>query len=231
MRQWFWMVVFAGLALGTLAEEARASGTSTCENNQPWTYQAQPGDVSLPTRLEVKRQTAGVHTLHLTVCSGELHIVRGERNSGLHMEVTARGTGKPLASFLQAFSADDGQATVTLQLPKDAHAVITLAVPGEVADATNEVNLGEGTLRLEQGALLGRREVNLGAGSAYVVLDADRDYQTLETNVGLGRLSDERPGGHGGLFVVSRSSAGSGSGTLAINVGAGTLHLLPEHTH
>jgi hypothetical protein len=44
----------------------------------------------------------------------------------------------------------------------------------------------------------------------------------------MGHLSDSRPKGHGGFFVVSKDTEGAGKGLLQINVGAGSIHLVPK---
>ena len=207
------------------------SSTSCDDANQPWTFQRQPDDVSSATLLDVQRPVAELHSLEAHVCSGELRIVAAPHGSSLRLTVSVRGGGKPPNGYLQTFSTVDGHAVVTLQTPREAHAVVTLHVPAQSVDATTEVDLGAGTLRLEEHALRGDRKLNLGAGSAFLVLQGDQDYSQMQANVGMGRLVDSRPGGHDRFFVVSRAMPGKGAGLIEVNVGAGSIHLEPAPRH
>jgi len=208
---------------------AHADENNHCTNNQtPGTYHAEPGDLSTPTQLEVVRTTSELHSLRIEVCSGEVRVVPAPSSNQLHIQVTAHGNKMALGDFLQQFSTTNGEATLVLSIPKKVHPIITLFVPQENETAINRIDLGQGTLRLSKDALRGNRELNVGAGSVYVELDETRDYARLATNIGMGHLSDNRPGGHGGFFVVSKDTEGEGQGLLQINVGAGSIHLVPK---
>ncbi len=62
-------------------------------------------------------------------------------------------------------------------------------------------------------------------GDLTLTTGGDRSYNTLSLNIGMGTLHDHRLNGHDGHFVIARSDSGSGSGSLAINVGMGTVNI------
>ncbi|WP_446742485.1 hypothetical protein [Silvibacterium acidisoli] len=221
-------MVLAIVSFVLAGAHARAEDSHHCtDNNAPWTYHAQPGDISSSTRFEVQRTLSGLHSLRVSVCEGELRLApsAGDR---LHIEVNSPGAEKPLGSYVQTLNVDKGEAVITLQFPKDAHATVTLYLPRAEPSAENEINLGAGTLRCKAHALRGNRELNLGAGSIYAELDGDHDYATLDTSIGVGHLSDDRPKGNGAFGIISKNMTGSGDGDLKINVGAGSVHLTPD---
>ena len=59
-------------------------------------------------------------------------------------------------------------------------------------------------------------------------MEGDKSYSDMKVNIGLGSLHDHRPGGHDGHFVVSKNYSGSGTGSLQINVGMGSLDIAQE---
>jgi len=89
----------------------------------------------------------------------------------------------------------------------------------------NEINLGDGDLNFNAAGSAGHREFNVGMGHMQLLLDKDKSYSKMEVNVGLGTFHDHRPGGTNGHFTISKEYAGTGSGSLEINVGMGSLDI------
>ncbi len=210
-------MVFGPAAAG-FAEECGNAGS-------PPTYQVQPGDHVDSKSLDASRSFSGVHQLVINACAGELRI-RGTDSSAIRIEVTAENVDQPLDTYVHDFTVASGSAKIDIRLPSRYHPAITVYVPAE-GHFESEVNLGAGNLLFHADRIRGERELNLGAGRAVVYLNADRDYASLEANVGMGSFHDKRAGGGSAHFVVARSMQGSGGGDLQVNVGAGQIDLEP----
>ena len=220
--------ILSGLLLtGALLGTARASRADDCGgNSKPSTYRQQPGDSADSTHLSASRKITSADAIEINVCSGELRLNHSNEPDVLHIEVTSPGADQSLAHYLQDFEASGKNAVVSVRIPSKYHAVVTVYVP-RASGMQSEVNLGAGTLLLHAGVLRGNRKLNLGAGKATLYLDGDRDYAGLQANVGMGKMIDNRPGGHSAYTVISRNLTGSGQGALQVNVGAGELDLEP----
>ncbi len=197
--------------------------------DHPSTYHAQPGDEANSTHFTASRSFDGLGSLQVNVCAGELHIVHGSQDAAMRLEISSPGADKDLSGYVQDFRVDGKSGIVSVDVPSKYHPVVTIVMPA-LPHLQSQLNLGAGTLTLRADALRGEREVNVGAGTANIYLDGDRDYATLEVNVGMGKVSDERPHGTNAYFVVSRSMQGSGSGNLQVNVGAGSIDLKPAQS-
>ncbi len=224
----FGFKVVASVVLVLAGPACSAAGNNSCgEAGQPSTYQQQPGDTSTTTRLDVSRPFPSAGDLQVNVCSGELRVEPAPRGDRLRVTAAASGAELPLARYLQDFNVSGGHAVVNLRTPKELHAVVTVFVPSAPA-LRSQVNLGAGTLVFHAGGLPGDRQLNVGAGTARLLLEGDRDYATLEANVGVGMMEDRRPSGENSYGLVSRSMQGKGRGDLQLNVGAGKVVLEPE---
>jgi hypothetical protein len=62
-------------------------------------------------------------------------------------------------------------------------------------------------------------------GHMQLLLDQDKSYSKMEVNIGIGTLHDHRPGGSDSHVNASKKYAGTGSGSLEINVGMGSLDI------
>ena len=201
------------------------AATDSCgSNDRPSTYQRQPGDQSSSTQFVATRAFSGSGQLEINVCAGQLRIVRAARDGNLHLDITSPGADRNLSGYLQDLQVTGDHAVISVRIPSKYHAVVTLSVPS-AAGLHSQVNLGAGTLTLHADALGGDREVNVGAGTAEIYLNGDHDYATMQANIGIGKLDDERPHGHNSYFVISRSLPGSGHGQFDLNVGAGKVVL------
>jgi hypothetical protein len=103
---------------------------------------------------------------------------------------------------------------------------VTLELPS-TASLKSEINLGAGKFYFDAEGIKGNRELNLGAGAAYLTMADDRGYANFEANVGMGSFHDHRPGGRNSHFIISRNYEGKGSGSLEVNVGAGSIDISP----
>ena len=145
--------------------------------------------------------------LEINVGSGELRIERSPEPDALHVSISSPGADRALAAYVQELQVSNDKALVSVCVPARYHAVVTVLVPDGLK-AKSELNVGAGTLALQAGVLRGDREVNVGAGKLVLYLDGDRDYSSLDVNVGMGKLKDDRPGGGSAYAVVTRSMSG-----------------------
>ncbi len=226
--QWNGKRVLSALFLiGTLLCAGRVSHADDCgTETRPSRYQQQPGDSADSTHLSVSRKVPGAEAIEINVCSGELRLDRSTQSDVLRIEASSPGADQSLAHYLQDFETSGNHAVISVRIPSKYHAIVTVYIPRASA-LQSEVNLGAGTLLLHAGVLQGDRKLNIGAGKAVLYLDGDRDYSDLQANVGMGKMTDNRPGGHNAYTVISRNLAGHGQGSLQVNVGAGELDLEP----
>ncbi len=226
MHRYGRILVLGGVAILPLAASVGRADDSCGKPDHPSTYQPQPGDVSTSTRLQVTREFSGTGDLELNVCNGELRVESSPRADKLRVSIESPGANADLARYLQDLRVSEKSAVVTIRVPGKYHAVVTVLVPSST-HLQSKINLGAGTLVLHAAEVAGDREVNVGAGTARVLLDGDRDYATLQANVGLGTMQDDRPGGSLAYGVSSKSMEGKGKGSIEVNVGAGKLVLAP----
>jgi hypothetical protein len=212
-----------GLLCFAITGMAHAENTECGNDSQPSHYIPQAGDRADSTHFTADRLFNGVTHLEVDVCAGELRIVGSAQPGHATLSITSPGADRSLGKYMQGLSVQDGAATISVRVPKRFHAVITLALPRGEGDQS-EINLGAGTLILNADVLSGSRELNVGAGEAEIALD-DRNFATLQANIGMGMLEDDRPHGKNAYFVVSRSSNGQGTGNIEVNVGAGEIVL------
>ena len=211
-----------GLLCFAITGIAHAENTECGDDSQPSHYIPQSGDQADSTHFTADRLFNGVTHLEVNVCSGELRIVRSAQPGHAALSITSPGADRSLGKYMQNLSVQDGNAIISVRIPKSFHAVITLQLPR--GGDQSEINLGAGTLILNADVLSGSRELNVGAGKAEIALD-DRNYATLQANIGMGMLEDDRPHEKNAYFVVSRSTTGQGTGQIEVNVGAGEIVL------
>jgi hypothetical protein len=212
-----------GLLCFAVTGIAHAENTECGNDSQPSHYISQPGDHADSTHFTADRLFNGVTHLEVDVCAGELRIVPGAQPGHAALSITSPGADRSLGKYMQNLSVEDGNATISIRIPKRFHPVITLTLPRGDGDQS-EINLGAGILILNADVLSGSREFNVGAGKAEIALD-DRNYATLQANIGMGMLEDDRPHGKNAYFVVSHSTTGQGTGQIEVNVGAGEIVL------
>ena len=125
---------------------------------------------------------------------------------------------------MKRFRVQPDSAELELKFLPSAHARVTLETP-MLDSSETEMNVGSGDLWFDATGSGGSRAINVGMGHVELTLGGDRSYGSLAVNVGMGSVHDHRPGGHNGYFVVSRNDAGTGSGSIDVNVGMGRLDI------
>jgi hypothetical protein len=192
-------------------------------------FQPQPGDVLQPQHLEMVRPYTGTGNLEVSVCDADLHVRPDTQAKQLKLlvDMKSQPDDHPAADYVHIFDVTPEHGKVHLKFPKSAQATVTLIVPINVG-SKNEFDLGRGNLVFDAIGTAGQREFNVGMGDMKLLVEGDKDYSSMEVNIGMGSLHDHRPGGRNGHFVVSRNYRGSGNGSMEINVGMGSLDITQE---
>jgi hypothetical protein len=218
--------MFWALTLSAVAFVARAENNNCGEPPDPTHYVAQSGDTEDAQHIVMQRSFGGQGRLELNVCSGELHIKPGHGDRLTLRIETASNPELKMRAYVKTLDISSDQATISLQFPHKTHPVVTLELPS-TASLKSEINLGAGKFYFDAEGIKGNRELNLGAGAAYLTMADDRGYANFEANVGMGSFHDHRPGGRNSHFIISRNYQGKGSGSLEVNVGAGSIDISP----
>jgi hypothetical protein len=189
-------------------------------------YTSAPGDILQSHHLELTRPFATSGKLKLHICRADLkvNIQPDAKEMKLTVVLNSESGRYNIADYIQTLVVQPDNGVIQLKFPKDAHASVVVTMPMGL-NSENEINLGYGDLDFNAAGSAGHREINVGMGHMQLLLDKDKSYSKLEVNVGLGTLHDHRPGGSDGHFTVSKEYAGTGSGSLEINVGMGSLDI------
>jgi hypothetical protein len=241
MRKSFWYVLTFALAATLPAHAVKViaqtksqaelqSPSMDCgDDDQPVTthdFATIPGDTLKPHHLEFARPFDSSGRLTVHICRADLRL-RADPNAKqlkLTVELNTQSDTYTVANYIQTLRVQPYTGVIQLKFPKAAHAAVTLTLPMG-PNSSNEFNLGDGDLDFNAIGSSGNREINVGMGHMQLLLDNDKSYSKMEVNVGMGTLHDHRPGGHDGHFVVSKQYAGTGAGSLEINVGMGSLDI------
>ena len=197
-----------------------------CGGGHAITYQPGRGDVADHRHVVAARSFSGAGVVHINLNRGELHLERAQTNGLLQVEISSSRPDSQLVRSLRRFDTGNGNAALDICAEEEDHVVVTVWLPTST-DLKSEINLGAGTMVLHADGIAGDRQVNLGAGTMQVYLAGDHNYASLRMNVGFGHLVDRRSNGRGSYGITSRTLTGTGSGTIELNVGAGTLELKP----
>jgi hypothetical protein len=189
-------------------------------------YTSVSGDILQPHHLELTRPFATSGKLKLHICRADLkvNIQPDAKEMKLTVVLNSQSGSYAVADYIQTLHVQPDNGVIQLKFPKAAQASVTITMPMG-RNSENEINLGYGDLDFNAAGSAGHREINVGMGHMQLLLDKDKSYSKLEVNVGLGTLHDHRPGGSNGHFTVSKEYAGTGSGSLEINVGMGSLDI------
>jgi hypothetical protein len=199
------------------------------DNDKPITthdYTSAPGDILQPHRLELTRPFDASAKLKLHICRANLriNIEPDAKQIKLIVVLNSESDSYTVANYIQTIRVQPDKGVIQLKFPKAAEASVTVTMPmGQNSD--NEINLGYGDLNFNAARSAGHREFNIGMGHMQLLLDQDKSYSKMEVNVGMGTLHDHRPGGSDGHFTFSKKYTGTGSGSLEINVGMGSLDI------
>jgi hypothetical protein len=218
------------MAATTLCARAAQNDSMDCgENDKPLTthdYTSSPGDILQPHHLELTRPFAPSGTLKLHICRADLRlkIQPDSKEIKLTVFLNSQANSHSITESIQTIRVQPDKGVINLNFPKEAHATVTVTLPMGL-NSDNEINLGYGDLDFDATGSAGHREFNVGMGHMNLLLDKDKSYAKMEVNVGLGTLHDHRPGGSDGHFTTTKNYAGTGAGTLEINVGMGSLDI------
>jgi|GEM_PF-6667115 hypothetical protein len=206
-------------------DDANCNGRPAAEQQ----FHPQSGDVLGPRHLELVRPFSGNGKLTFSVCHAEVHVRSNPRATELKLtvDIGSGPNGHPAADYIHVFRVDPEHGEINLKFPKDTHAVVTLIAPMHEG-SHDEFNFGMGPVNFDAVGSAGHREINVGMGHINLLLDGDKDYSSMEVNIGMGSLHDHRPGGHNGHFVVSRDYSGTGKDHMEINVGMGSMDISQE---
>jgi hypothetical protein len=213
------LLLLSGYALGN-------TQSLSCEGRVPEHHTAlAPGDQSTATHLQVSRQISAGADVKIDVCSAELTITgSGDGNLQVIVDIGTPASKTNAGDYLEKLEASGGEVSLQLHLPASVHAKVTVELPSGSKDI--EANLGRGDLLLVGDQINGEREFNVGYG--HVNFEGNKDaYESMEVNVGLGSLHDHRRDGEDHHFIVSKTFAGTGKGSVEINVGLGSVDLNP----
>jgi hypothetical protein len=234
-----WTGIWLRLALSVLAlalavpshAEQKNPDNLNCDGEPIAEHQFQPqsGDVVAARHLEFIRPFSGQGKLRVSICNADLHVRTNPsaKEMRLMVHMDSQPGGHPAADYVHIFRIDPDDGVIHLKFAEDAHASVTLVVPMSTG-SENEFNLGRGDLIFDAIGSGGERQFNVGMGHMKLLVDGDKSYSGMEVNIGMGSLHDHRQGGQDGHFVVSRNYSGSGDGSLEINVGMGSLDIVPE---
>jgi hypothetical protein len=206
------------------------SESMNCNNNNevPTThdYVAAAGDILQSRHLDLTRPFTGNGKLEVHICNANLRVV--SRADAQQIQLTAdlasQYGGHTATDSIQTLHIQPDKGVIELKFPKDSHATVTLTLPMGTS-SSNEINLGMGDLEFNAVGSAGDRHINVGMGHMSLTVDHDKNYSTMEVNVGMGSLHDHRPSGYDGHFVVNKEYQGSGSGLIDLNVGMGSLDI------
>ena len=229
MRKSF-LFVLAFLIGNTLMAHAAQTEAMNCDDDDQiptvHDYSGGPGDVVQPRHLELTRPFAVNGSLEVHICNANLRVLtaRDAKDVRLTVDINSQPNGHSTSDYIRTLRIQPDKGVVQLKFPKGAHATVTLTAPMGPG-SESEFNLGHGDLDFNAIGGAGTREINVGMGHMQLLVDGERSYSTMNVNVGMGSLHDHRPGGHDGHFVVNKNYAGSGVGSLEINVGMGGIDI------
>lgn len=226
MKIWVIALCMAMPAFGAVA----AHGQSMNCNGAPPTehvFDRQPQDVVEPHHVELVRlfDSSGKLTIH--VCEAEMKVRArpGGHELRLVVDLGPSAGGRAVTDFLQRVQVASDKGVVFLKLPKAAHASVLLEVPMGTGSAT-EMNLGRGSFDFAGKDAAGTREINVGLGDVRLAIGDNANYATLEVNVGMGSFHDRRPGGTSGHMAIARDFAGTGKGSVEVDIGMGKVEIV-----
>src|SRR5579863_10178959 len=146
-------------------------------------------------------------------------------HSGSRWELQNPSQQHTAADYLRKLDITSDRVRLQLHLMRPLRAKVTIEVPTATPELT--ANLGRGELTLAADQIAGKH-VTINVGYGRVDFQGNPDaYETLQVNVGLGSMHDNRTDGETHHFIVARSFAGKGRGSITVNVGAGRVDLNP----
>jgi len=210
-----------------LAEGAFAEDDSmTCPGTLPATHATlAAGDQNSVSHLQLSRKIDAGAEIDLDICAADVTLT-GSADNMLRVTVDLENPSQQhtAVDYLQTLDVMPHDVKLRLHLFHHLRARVTMEIP--VTTPELAANLGRGNLTLAADRIGGDRKINVGYGRVDFQGNADA-YESLNVNVGLGSMHDNRPDGQSHHFIVSRSLEGTGKGSIEMNVGMGRVDLNP----
>jgi hypothetical protein len=180
------------------------------------------GDQNAVRHLDLNRSIPPSGEIDLDVCFADL-TVSGGKDDKLHVSVVFENpeVNHMAIDYLQGLEVSEQGVRLQLHLPASVRARVAVVVPSSTAKL--KVDLVRGGISFRTHQIRGDREINLSSGHVMVLGNAD-SYASMQVAVGFGSFHDRRTGAsaHG---VISRALAGTGSGSIAVNVARGSAEV------
>lgn len=211
------------LAKGAFAED---HDSMSCPGTLPSTHATlAAGDQNSVSHLQLSRKVEADAEFNLDICAADV-VLTGSSDGMFRVTVDI---GRPAQEhtaidYLQTLDVMPHDVKLRLHLFHHLRARVTIEIP--VTTPELSANLGRGDLTLVADRIGGDRKINVGYGHVDFQGNADA-YESLNVNVGLGSMHDNRPDGQNHHFIVSRSLEGTGKGSIEMNVGMGRVDLNP----
>lgn len=183
-------------------------------------------DQNSTSHLFISRQVAATAEFELDICAADVTLTRSADNTfRVTVELQNPSQQHTAADYLRKLDITSDRVRLQLHLMRPLRAKVTIEVPTATPELT--ANLGRGELTLAADQIAGKH-VTINVGYGRVDFQGNPDaYETLQVNVGLGSMHDNRRDGETHHFIVARSFAGKGRGSITVNVGAGRVDLNP----
>jgi hypothetical protein len=211
-----------------LAEKAFAEehDSMSCPGSLPPTHAALAGsDQNDVNHLQISRKVEAGAEFDLDVCAADV-TVTGSADNMLRVTVDIGNPSQQhtAADYLQTLDVMPHDVKLRLHLFHHLRARVTIEIPTATPDLM--ANLGRGDLTFVADRVGGDRKINVGYGHVDFQGNADA-YESLNVNMGLGSMHDNRRDGQSHHLIVSRSLEGTGKGSIEMNVGMGRIDLNP----
>ncbi|HTA22518.1 MAG TPA: hypothetical protein VK763_03215 [Terriglobales bacterium] len=183
------------------------------------------GDQNGASHLQLIRKIEAGAEFDLDICAADVTLT-GSDNNMLRVTVDLESPSQQhtAADYLQKLDITPSHVKLQLHLMHALHAKVTIELPAATPELT--LNLGRGDLTLVADTVGGERKINVGYGHVNFQGNADA-YESMNVNIGLGSLHDNRKDGQNHHFIVARSFEGTGKGSIEMNVGMGGVDLNP----
>jgi hypothetical protein len=191
----------------------------TKSSDKPATLTA--GDESSARHFKVSRKISAEAPVDLDICAADVTVKAGHDDT-LNVIVNFDGAApKAAADYLKALDISPQAVGVKLYLPKTPRAKVQIVLPGTIPKL--KINLVRGNLTFETDRIAGERSINVISGDVDILANPDA-YANLHSSVLMGSFYDRRTheSSHG---TTSKSLAGTGKGSIDINVVRGNVDL------
>jgi hypothetical protein len=229
LRQKPTVLLYCLLAISPLLAQsafAEDHDSMNCPGSLPATHATlAEGDQNSVSHLQLTRRIETGAEFDVDICAADVTLTGGA-NDTLRITVDLENPSQQhtTADYLQKLDITPTHVKLQLHLMHALHARVTIELPAATPELT--LNLGRGDLTLVADTIGGERKINVGYGHVNFQGNADA-YESMNVNIGLGSLHDNRKDGQNHHFIVARSFEGTGKGSIEMNVGMGGMDLNP----